>query len=193
MSISAIILAGGKGTRLGGQDKGWLLCQGKPLIERVLERLQVQVDDIVISCNRNLPRYRRLGYPIVTDVEQTYRGPLAGIAAAAPLCRGEFILLSPCDTPKLPVDLAQRLEHALRHSKADAAVPSDASGPQHLSSLLRYQVMESAAAALAADRLAVKHWLATLNTVAVDFSDQPEAFSNINRHGDLPPDASTPV
>ncbi len=186
MGTTAIILAGGRGARLGGQDKGWIQYADKPLIEHLIERLRDQVDEIVISCNRNLDRYRKLGYPIVADTEQNFGGPLAGIAAAASHCHESFVLLSPCDTPLLPLNLAQRLGDALEDSPYDAAIPTDGHHQQYLCSLLRRRVISSAAHSLKTNKPAVKAWLATLQTVSVDFSDQAIGFSNINRPADLP-------
>ena len=84
--ISAIVLAGGQGRRVGGVDKGWLDYGGRPMIEHILARLKPQVDDVVISCNRNLPRYAALA-PVIEDQYRGYLGPLAGISAAAGMCR----------------------------------------------------------------------------------------------------------
>jgi molybdopterin-guanine dinucleotide biosynthesis protein A len=185
MSVSAIILAGGRGSRLAGEDKGWLLFRGTALIERVVASLLPQVDQIIISCNRNQARYRRLGHSVVTDADPDFRGPLAGIAAAAAQCRGDYVLLSPCDSPQLPRDLARRLSRALQQTGADAAIPRDIRGPQYLNALLRREKMASAAAALAANELAVKRWLASMESVEVPFLEPTDSFMNINQLSDL--------
>ena len=185
MNISAIILAGGRGTRLQGKDKGWLHHRGAPLIHQVLERLQPQVDQIIISCNRNVERYRALGFTVVCDSSKAYLGPMAGIAAAMPLCEGRSVLLSPCDTPQLPKDLAAKLQQFLRSSDADVAIPRDHFGQQYLSCLLRREAGMGAANALASGQLAVKHWLATLSCIEVDFTASGDSFTNINSLGDL--------
>ena len=185
MKVCAIILAGGKGTRLAGRDKGWLHYQGVPLINRVLERLQPQVDEIVISCNRNVRRYQQLGFTVVTDTSDNFLGPMAGIAAAAGLCRGDAVLLSPCDTPKLPPNLTDSLKQALLQTRADVAVPRDDFGPQYLNSLLRQEAALGAQAALESGQRAVRHWLARFDVVEVDFSSCGDSFSNINSLQDL--------
>ena len=102
MGISAVVLAGGQGARIGGVDKGWLLLDERPLIQRVIERLLPQVDEIIISCNRNLAAYQALGFPVVQDQCADYRGPLAGIVSAAPLCTQNLIQLLPCRPPNIP-------------------------------------------------------------------------------------------
>jgi molybdenum cofactor guanylyltransferase len=185
MEISAIILAGGRGTRLAGRDKGWLQYHGVPLIKRVVGRLQPQVDEIIISCNRNVRRYQQLGFPVVTDTSSDFPGPMAGVAAAAHLCRGDAILLSPCDNPKLPADLVARLKQALLDANADIAVPTDNFGPQYLSSLLRREAALGAQAALASGQRTVRRWLGAFTRVEVDFTASGDGFGNINSLEDL--------
>jgi molybdenum cofactor guanylyltransferase len=185
MRTCALILAGGRGTRLDGQDKGWVAYRGTPLIEQVIQRLQPQVDELVISCNRNIQRYRNLGYPVTADEHADFGGPLAGIAAASRLCTADYILLSPCDAPRLPTNLVQRLLQALQDSGADAAIPVDGFGRQYLSSLLRRKVIDSAQASLDNGVFAVKRWLATLTCVDVNFGQAEDGFYNINRLEEL--------
>lgn len=185
MAITAIILAGGQGNRMGGKDKGWIPYRGLPLIQHVIQRLTPQVDAIIISCNRNRSRYLELGYPVVSDYAPDYSGPLAGIAAATTLCETSHVLLSPCDTPALPTDLVSRLALALNQSEHDGAIPHDGERPQYLSSLLQRPHLATAQAALDAGRPAVKTWLADLRTTTVDFADCAVAFHNVNRPDDL--------
>lgn len=180
VKISAIVLAGGRGSRLGGQDKGWLPHGGRPLIERVLNAIEPQVDDIVISCNRNLVRYRELGHTVVSDGDYAYDGPLAGIAAAVKLCRHDWIQLCPCDTPNLPAGLSRRLLRTAQAAEVDAAIPEDRHGSQYLCALINRRLLSVAESALKRNQLAVKSWLAVTNTIRVDFSGEDEAFLNIN-------------
>ena len=94
-NIDAIILAGGQGLRMGGHDKGLKTWQSRPLIEHVIERIAPQVDNLHISANRNLPAYQKLGYPVHTDTKPDFLGPLAGIAACAPYCESDWVLIAP--------------------------------------------------------------------------------------------------
>ena len=107
-SVSGIILAGGEGRRLGGQDKGWLTLKGQPMIRRVLKRLAPQVSGVMISANRNLERYRQLGYPVITD-HDAFQGPLGGIASCLHHLPTEYGLVVPVDAPWIPANLLQRL------------------------------------------------------------------------------------
>jgi molybdopterin-guanine dinucleotide biosynthesis protein A len=190
MTISAIILAGGRGTRLQGQDKGWVDYQGVPLILHVLARLQPQVDQIIVSCNRNVDLYRGLGFTVVCDAGNAYPGPMAGIAAAVPLCNGNSVLLSPCDTPQLPKDLVAKLQGALQRNGADVAIPRDHFGQQYLSCLLRRDAAMGAITALESGQLAVKRWLAGHTCIEVEFTASADSFKNINALEDLE-DAAT--
>jgi molybdopterin-guanine dinucleotide biosynthesis protein A len=170
---------------MGGEDKGWLLYQQRPLIEHMLERLQPQVDDIVISCNRNLARYRALGKTVVTDTSTDYLGPMAGIAAAAPWCHRQWIQLCPCDTPAIPLDLSRQLLHNAETLQVDAVIPEDSTGPQYLCALVHQRTLASASLALANRQLAVKHWLTSIPAARVSINAKQHAFVNINSIGQL--------
>ena len=126
-STSALILAGGAGRRVDGQDKGLLLWRGKPLVEHVVARLKPQVDNLYISCNRNFEQYRRWADVLIADKRDNYQGPLAGIEAASSRITSDYLIVVACDTPLLQSsqsslllrlsDLAQRLSRALRSEK----------------------------------------------------------------------------
>ncbi len=106
---SCIILAGGEGKRVGGADKGLLELNNKKLIEHVINVLKPQVNEIIISANRNIKTYENYGYKVVPDRANHYQGPLAGIAAALPYCNNEWVFIAPCDMPRLPADIIDRL------------------------------------------------------------------------------------
>src|SRR6476659_4895176 len=114
-TVTAVILAGGRGQRMGEVDKGLQPLRGRGLVEWVLERIDPQVDELLIIANRNLERYLELGYPVVRDRIPDFAGPLAGLHTG-------LILVVPCDTPLLPDDLVSRLQEALQTADADAAV-----------------------------------------------------------------------
>lgn len=108
-SITGLILAGGQGSRMGGRDKGLVAYRGRPLIDHVIERIAPQVDELLISANRNLAEYAQRGYRIVTDTLPDFQGPLAGILAGLQAASHEWVLTAPCDMPRLPADLAARM------------------------------------------------------------------------------------
>lgn len=103
--FSCIILAGGEGKRVGGVDKGLIEYRNKPLIEHVIDAVSPQVNELVISANRNITRYKNYSDKVISDDLQHYLGPLAGINAALPHCAHDRVLVVPCDTPFLPEDI----------------------------------------------------------------------------------------
>lgn len=176
-TYSAIILAGGKATRMGGLDKGLVPWHGKPLIEHVLARVGPQVDDIVISCNRHPDQYAGYG-TCQADTTGDYAGPLAGIAACLPLCRHDAVLVVACDMPLLPHDLVMRLGEALT-ADIDVAVAHDGEQLQPLAMLLRRRTLPALHLALAQGQAAVHRWALTQAHRIVPFGE-PEAFRNFN-------------
>lgn len=120
--ITGLILAGGEGRRMGGQDKGWVVYRERPLIEHVIERLRPQIGErLIISANRSLTRYQALGFDVVSDEQNSFEGPLAGILSGLRSCQTPYLLCVPCDVPWLPLDLAQRLYETIQHDAADVA------------------------------------------------------------------------
>lgn len=174
-----MILAGGAGRRLGGVDKGWLMLAGQPLIVRVLARLVPQVSEVLISANRQLPDYRALGWPVVTDTSPD-AGPLAGIAAAAARAPGRFLQIVPVDAPLLPIDLVTRL--AARWSPP-AVYAHDGQRAQPAFALLETARARGAGAALAAGEHALGRWLTRLGARPVTLGPATD-FLNVN----TPPD-----
>lgn len=180
----AVILSGGRGTRVQQQDKGLLKHCNKPLIQWVVDVISPQVDDIIISCNRHHKQYQTLGFDIVNDRnEQQYEGPIAGILAACNALKLEpegLVLIVPCDTPNLPEEYATKLKKALLSTQSDAAVVYDGERQQNLHCLIRVSTLDSLSAFFNDGGRAIKHWLAKINLTQVDFSNQTESFANLN-------------
>jgi molybdopterin-guanine dinucleotide biosynthesis protein A len=182
--LSAVVLAGGRGERLGGMDKGLALLAGKPLIAHVLARLAPQVDDIVISANRNAERYAEFGAPVVADAEADFPGPLAGILAGAARARHDWLLVVPCDTPFLPDDLGVGLLAAARAADTRLARASDGSRGHYAIMLLRRELLADLATWLAAGERRVQAWQARHAPAEAIFADS-DAFLNLNTPDDL--------
>ena len=180
--ITAGVLAGGRGRRLGGVDKGWYRLDGQPLITRTLARVAPQCAAAVISANRSLARYRALGHRVVPDDGGDFDGPLAGIAALLQAAATPYVLIVPVDTPALPLDLAPRLGTAL-HASADLAVASCAGRTQPLHALLRRELLADLEAARADGIRAVHAWHRRLTCVPVAWPDC-DAFANVNAEAD---------
>ena len=121
-SISGLILAGGRGTRMGHVDKGLQPFGGTTMVAHVLARLEPQVATVAINANRNVDTYAACGVPVWPDDTPDYAGPLAGLQAGLRRCATTYLLTAPCDSPFLPADLAERLLEGLRANDADLAV-----------------------------------------------------------------------
>lgn len=107
--VSCIILAGGEGRRFDRKDKGLISLNNKPLIEHIIGCIRPQVDDIVISANRNIDHYKKYADKVIEDIDVGFNGPLSGIVACTDECDHEWILVVPCDIPQLPDDLVKKL------------------------------------------------------------------------------------
>lgn len=179
--VSAIILAGGRATRMQGQDKGLVLWRGRPLIEHVLENIGPQVSEVVVSCNRNADRYARYGR-CLPDTLADFPGPLAGIAACLPLCANDWVLVVACDMPCLPADLVSRLLAGMGTNRV--AVAHDGEHLQPLAMLMHRSLAPSLDSALAAGTASVQKWIRQHPHAVVSFPD-PRAFINLNALEDL--------
>ena len=181
--ISAVILAGGKSTRMGGVNKGLLSLHGRPMISHVIERLSPQVASIIISANQDEDQYRALGYEVVNDMLPGTSGPLAGIYAAMTVVTTEWLVCVPCDVPRIPTDFVARLSNA--EPSCLARVAHDGTRQQSACCLLHIGLREKLKTFLGSGRQAVYRFLAEQDVVEVDFSDQAEAFININTEREL--------
>jgi molybdopterin-guanine dinucleotide biosynthesis protein A len=190
--ITGLILAGGRGSRMGGADKGLQKFNGVPLALHALLRLQPQVGETMINANRNLAAYESFGVPVWPDALPDYAGPLAGFLAGLEQCETEWLVTVPCDTPLFPQDLVACLSAAAQDSQADIAMASapEEDGqlrPQPVFCLLRRDLMESLVRFTHGGGRKIDAWTAQHRTVVVPF-DRPgdeRAFFNANTLADL--------
>lgn len=178
--ITAIIIAGGKGSRLGGVDKGLMLYQQKPFIEHILQRLQPQLSNISINANRNQQQYSRYGYPVFSDILSDYQGPLAGFVTAMSSINTPYMLTLPCDAPYFPNDLVTRLISTQHQQQSDMVVVHDGERPQFMYALIAVSLYPHLVDFLQQGKRGVGQWYRQHNMALADFSDQPNAFININ-------------
>jgi len=176
--ITGVILAGGRGSRMGARNKGLLTLGGKPLIAHVIARLSPQLTDIVISANDDIDDYRRFGLPIVADTLPEYPGPLAGLYSVLQQVQSTWLLSVPCDTPALPTDYVARMRRAV--VDYPAAVVHDGQRVQPGFCLLHRSLLPKLEAALRQGHYAVYRFLAEIGAREVDFSEQPASFTNLN-------------
>ena len=178
--VTALVLAGGRGQRMGGTDKGLIELSGKPMIEHILERLEPQCDHIIINANRNVDRYAVYGHPVLRDSLGDYQGPLAGFSTGLKHAKTPFIMTLPCDAPDLPADLVERMLTVMNGQQADITVAHDGERMQPVYALIKTALHENLDQFLASGDRKIDRWYAMNNTVTVDFSDMRDIFRNVN-------------
>lgn len=179
-SVTGLILAGGKGSRMGGVDKGLQAFRGRRLVDHVYERLAPQVGGIIINANQNQEAYRTFGVRVVSDAIGGYAGPLAGFHAGLWVSKRPFLASVPCDSPFLPEDLIERLYARIDETGAELAVAKTGDQPHPVFSMMRRGVLDHLSDFLKDGGRKIDAWYATLSVVEVAFDDEPDAFSNIN-------------
>ena len=168
VTVAGLVLAGGRGARVGGRDKGLLRDRGQPMAARAAALLAGVCDEVVISANRNLSRYAILGDAVVSDGRGDHLGPLAGIAAGLAVAKARFVLTCPCDATGVPANVPERLLRALRlDGRADVAVLRDEERRQPLLMALRGSLRESIECYLARGNRSAHGWLDTVKVVEV--------------------------
>ena len=168
---------------MGGVDKGLVLLRGKPMAQWVLERLEPQVNEILINANQNLEAYARFGPRVVPDAIGGFAGPLAGLHAGLTAAQHPLAVTVPCDSPFLPLDLVARLGQALGSN--DLAVAKTGVQPHPVFSLVRRSVLDHLATFLSGGGRKIDAWYASLRVVEVPFDDEAGAFRNINTREEL--------
>lgn len=188
--ISGLILAGGRGSRMGGVDKGLQNFRGAPLALHALMRLAPQVGALMINANRNLSAYEALEVPVWPDSTPDFAGPLAGILTGLEHCETSWMATVPCDCPLFPTDLVSSLADAAALQQAEIAMVRAPESPgadaraQPVFCLLNIDVTESLAQFLQRGGRKIDEWTATRRTVMVDFDDA-QAFRNANTLAEL--------
>lgn len=189
--VSALILAGGRGSRMGGVDKGLQNFRGLPLALQTLMRLQLQSEapqEILINANRNLAAYESLGAAVWPDTLEGFAGPLAGFLTGLERCETPLLLTVPCDTPLFPLDLIERLHTALIEEDADLAMAAarEEDGrlrPQPVFCLLKLELLDSLVQFTQKGGRKIDAWTGQHRCAIVPFDrpqDAPEAFFNAN-------------
>ncbi|MES9827835.1 MAG: molybdenum cofactor guanylyltransferase MobA [Candidatus Thiodiazotropha sp.] len=179
-AVTAVILAGGRGRRMGGEDKGLIELNGRPLVQHVISAIQPQVAAILINANRNQEHYAALGYPVIADSLLDYQGPLAGFIAAMQAVATEDMLTLPCDGPLVPPDLVERLYEARRSAGADIAVAHDGDRLQPVYALIPKRLADSLQRYLDRGDRKIDLWYKEHRVTHADFSDIPRTFINVN-------------
>ncbi|MGZ5206050.1 MAG: molybdenum cofactor guanylyltransferase MobA [Caldimonas sp.] len=186
--ITGLILAGGRGSRMGGVDKGLQNYLGMPLAMRALLRLGPQVGDIMINANRNLAAYESMGVPVWPDALPDYPGPLAGFLTGLERCETPYLVAVPCDSPLFPEDLVARLAEAFADGDTEIAVAATREGEslkaQPVFCMMRTDMLESLVRFTHEGQRKIDRWTALHETRLVAF-DASEAFANANTSEEL--------
>ena len=187
--ITGLILAGGRAQRMGGIDKGLIPFHGKPLIESTISRLKPQVSTILINANRSITKYSYYGYPVLMDQTPDFSGPLAGFSIGLKHCKTPYLLTSPCDSPLLPIDLAEKMAVELEDNNLELVFASskEADGKiwsQPVFCLMKNSLQDSLDAFLSKGDLKIDRWFKELRSGTVVF-ENAQAFSNVNTPEEL--------
>ncbi len=180
-----LILAGGRGQRMQGTDKGLMLWRGQPMIEHIIAALGITGDQLIISANRHLQAYQRYSERVVTDTLDNYQGPLVGILSAMQICQTSNIICVPCDSPRPPAKLLETLWQCREQAGCNAAVCHDGERIQPLFNLLSIECKVQLEQYLASGQRKVESFMLSLEPAICDFSRQQPAFRNFNRPEDM--------
>jgi molybdopterin-guanine dinucleotide biosynthesis protein A len=188
MDITGLILAGGRGSRMGSIDKGLALLGNQPMVQHVIQRLRPQVQHLLINANQNLDTYAAFGAPVWADAMPDFAGPLAGLQTGLMHCETPYLVTAPCDSPFLPFDLVQRLASALQGENADLSVAVTGDGasrqPHPVFCLVKASLLPHLTQFLENGGRKVDRWYASLRVAEVHFADE-SAFRNINTLAEL--------
>ncbi len=188
--ITGLILAGGRGSRMGGVDKGLQNHAGMPLAMHAMLRLGSQVGNLMINANRNLAAYESLGAPVWPDADGEYAGPLSGFLAGLERCETPYLVTVPCDTPNFPVDLVRRLGEGLESEGAELAMAMTLDQPgsepqlQPVFCLMKAELLESLVRFTSSGQRKIDRWTALHRCANVLFDDA-SAFFNANTAQEL--------
>ena len=187
--ITGLILAGGRAQRMGGIDKGLIPFHGKPLIESAISRLKPQVSTILINANRSITKYSHYGYPVLMDETPDFSGPLAGFSVGLKHCKTPYLLTSPCDSPLLPTDLAEKMAYQLEDDDLELVFASSKEDDgktwsQPVFCLMKSDLQDSLNAFLSKGDLKIDRWFKELRSATVVF-ENAQAFANVNTPEEL--------
>lgn len=186
--ITGLVLAGGRGSRMGGADKGLQGYHGMPLAMHALLRLAPQVGAVMINANRNLAAYESFGAPVFADASGDFAGPLAGFVAGLEQCETPYLVTVPCDSPLFPLDLVERLATALANADAEVALAAAPEAgemrAQPVFCLMKASLLESLVRFTQAGGRKIDRWTAQHACVEVAFDDA-RAFVNANTLAEL--------
>jgi len=183
-NITAVILSGGRSSRMQGEDKGLILLNDKPLIGYVVDVVDGRAGRLLISANRNIEAYQQYG-EVISDELADFQGPLAGIAKAMSVVRTPYLLVLPCDSPLVNGVVVDRLIKCMEDKNVDICVADDGSRIHPTFALIKTSLKDNLLAFLGSGERKLGLWIEQNNFQRVDFSDQPKVFINLNNPQDF--------
>ena len=179
--VTAVVLAGGRARRMGGEDKGLVEVAGRPMVAHTIDVLRPQTVEVIVNANRNTEAYRAItGCRVIADTVGGFAGPLAGMASALEASATRLVLTAPCDSPLVTGELGPRLHAAMSRHGAEIAVAHDGERMQPVFALLTRGLLPDLLAFLTAGERKIDTWYATRHAVTADFSDILDTFLNVN-------------
>ncbi len=179
-----MVLAGGLARRMGLQDKGLILFDDKPLVSYALAAMAPLTGELLVSANRNQEVYRQFGYPVISDANNQFDGPLAGILAAMKAARHPTLLIMPCDSPLIKTEHLERILEAFGEG-TDIAAAYDGQRLHPVFAALKVHIRNDLQQYLQSGERKLQSWFERHSLTRVDFSDKPEIFANINTPEEL--------
>jgi molybdopterin-guanine dinucleotide biosynthesis protein A len=189
MKPPAVILAGGRSSRMGGGDKCLLPLGDRPLIAHILDVLTPQTGDILINTNSDPAPFLIYGQPVLPDAITGFQGPLAGILTGMLWSRKRHprqvhLLTVASDVPFLPHDMVARLSQARLEQRADIAIASSPEGTHPTIGLWPVDLAERLEHDLMGGNVrSVHQWIGAFRVASAEFDSV--ALSNINTPDDL--------
>ena len=179
--ITAVVLAGGRARRMGGEDKGLIEVAGKPMVVHAIDVLRPQTAEVIVNANRNADTYRAITEcRVIADRVGGFAGPLAGMASALEASATRLLLTAPCDSPLVTAELGPRLHAAMVRDDAEIAVAHDGERMQPVFALLTRNLLPDLVAFLQAGERKIDTWYASRRAVVADLSDTLDTFLNVN-------------
>ena len=184
-NITALVLAGGRARRMGGQDKGLIMLGDKTMVQHVCDAIAPQCQRLLVNANRNHEQYAATGYQVIGDPLTDFQGPLAGMLAGLQNINTEWLITIPTDGPFVSPQYSDRMLNAIANTDTKAAVAFAEERLQPVYALLHHSLATSLQQYLENGDRKIDQWYAAIGFIQVDFSDSPRMFFNINSPDDL--------
>ncbi len=185
INITVGILAGGKATRMNNQDKGLVMFNGKYMIENIINAIEPYVKHITINANRNISKYKKLGYPVVQDFYEGYAGPLSGIYSILNVTNSKYLMILPCDSPLIEWKLIQKMYSEIKLSGVEVVVAHNTNRAQPVFMIIDTAVKDSIKEYIESGNRKIDFWYLEKNYKYIYFNENCDYFKNINTEEEL--------